>query len=360
MMEDLLALATTLTASESALLALVAVIVALFVVTVSFSLYAIALRVGNQVRDRRRQRLDALWQQPVLAAIVDPDQIAAARATVEDKYRRHFIRFVLDYTRRVRGEERRTLRRLVEPYLGLIAERVNHRRSEVRTRAVQTLGTLGLPRYSQEVLAGLEDPSPLVAMVAARYLARQDFPQYAPAVIAHLHRFEGWNRSFLASMLARIGPEASPELRAGLADEEAPTWLRAVRAEALLMQLDPLGGDVAASVLETTTDRELAASSLKLLAAVGRPEHLPIIRDRCSSGDLVIRAQALHALGMLSDEVDLELLVHAMDDPSPWAAMHAARGVREAGGESWLKEIAGTDHVHASLAGQVLSEEDDA
>lgn len=358
-MYDLLGLATTLTASETALLALVGVIVALFVVTVTFSVYAIALRIGHQVRDRRSRRLDALWQEPVLAAIMDPDQIPAARAAVEDRYRRHFVRFVLDYTRRLRGAELRTLRRLVEPYLYLIAERVNHRRSEVRTRAVQTLGTLGLPKYSKEVIAGLEDPSPLVAMIAARYLARQDFPQYAPAVIANLHRFEGWNRSFLASMLARIGPEASPELLAGLADEEAPTWLRAVRAEALLMQLDPLGGDVAARILETADDRELVAAALKLLAAVGRPEHLPIIRERCSSQDLVIRAQALHALGMLGDETDLDLLMHGMDDPSPWAAMHAARGVREAGGEGMLREIAESDHPHANLAGQVLSEEDD-
>jgi hypothetical protein len=46
-----------------------------------------------------------------------------------------------------------------------------------------------------------------------------------------------------------------------------------------------------------------------------------------------------------------------MDDPSPWAAMHAARGVREAGGERILAEIAESSHPNAELARQILFEE---
>jgi hypothetical protein len=49
-----------------------------------------------------------------------------------------------------------------------------------------------------------------------------------------------------------------------------------------------------------------------------------------------------------------------MDDPSPWATLHAARGVRAAGGRRILEEIAASDHPHAALAGQVLFEEDES
>jgi hypothetical protein len=49
-----------------------------------------------------------------------------------------------------------------------------------------------------------------------------------------------------------------------------------------------------------------------------------------------------------------------MNDASPWVALHAARGVREAGGERVLGELAASDHAHARLAGQVLYQEDDA
>jgi hypothetical protein len=357
--DDLSGFTATLTLPESAMMALSAVILALFVTSLIFSGYAVMLRAGHQRRDRTWRELSTRWEGPVLAAIVDPETIPAAQAMVDDEHRLYFVRFVLEYTRRVRGEERRRLQKLVAPFLDGVAERATDRRSEVRTRAIQTLGTLGLPRYSKEVLAGLDDPSPLVSMVAARYLARPEFPDLAPAVMKHLHRFEGWNRRFLASMLAAMGPEASPSLRDRLADQNEPAWLRAVHAEALAMQLDPVAGDVAVEALATAEDRELISALLRLLAAAGRPDHLPTIRERCVSQDVVIRAQALHALGLLGDENDLPLLVEAMDDPSPWAAMHAARGVREAGGRSILTEIAESDGPNASLAGQILSEEAD-
>jgi HEAT repeat protein len=358
-MEPLLDLISQLTVSESGLLLLVAIILALFGVTASFSVYAVLLRLRHKRRDELWKKLSAVWEAPVLAAIVDADQIGAAQAVVPEEYRLHFVRFVLEYSRRVRGEERRTLRKLVAPYLDLVAARATDKRSEVRTRAIQTLGTLGLPKYSEVVLAGLEDPSPLVSMVAGRYLARQEFPEFAPAVMQHLDRFEGWNGRFLASMLAAIGPDATEVLRDGLKSEETPAWLRAVQAEALRMQLDPISGDIAIEVLETAEDRELVAALLRLLAVVGRPEHVPTIRALCGSTDIIVRAQALHALGLLSDEADLPLLLEAMHDPSPWAALHAARGVRGAGGSHLLKSISKSGHENARLAGQVLFEEEE-
>lgn len=359
-MPDLVGLFEVLTLSDSALIILVIAIAALFVVTAAFSTYAVFVRLNNQRRDRRWVTLTARWQQPVLAALVDPEQSAAVHATVEERYRRHFVQFVLEYVRRVRGEERHTLRALALPYLPLIAPRARHRRSEIRTRAIQTLGTLGLPTYADTLIAALDDPSPLVSMVAARYVARQDFPELAGPVLAHLGRFEGWNRRFLASMLAAMGPDVAPRLREGLADEGNASWVRAVLADALLMQLDPVAADVAARVVVTSEDRELLASALRLLAGVGRPGHAAVIRARCGSPDFVIRAEALSALGVLSDDEDLPLLKRSMDDPSPWVALHAARGVREAGGRALLAELAETDGPKAVLAGQVLFEEEGA
>jgi len=196
--------------TDSALLILAAIILAILVIAILFSVYAVVLRIGSARRERLRAALKSQWEGPVLAAIADPGRADEVHALVPRKYRLNFVQFVLEYARRVRGEEQRTLRRLVAPYLDSIAERTKHPRSEVRTRAVQTLGTLGMPRYSAEVLAGLDDPSPLVSMVAARYLARPEHSELAPALMKHLHRFHGWDRRFLASMLATMGPEVSP------------------------------------------------------------------------------------------------------------------------------------------------------
>lgn len=342
---------------ESALLLIVTATLALFGVSVAFSGYTVVLRIGHRVRGRRWQRLTARWEEPVLNALMDPAAEPAVHGLVGRRERLHFVRFVLEYSRRVRGEERRALRRLALPYLDGIAERAEHRRSEIRTRAIQTLGTLGLPVYAPQVVAALDDPSPLVSMVAARYLARSEFPEFAGPVIDHLHRFEGWHRRFLASMLAAIGPEISAELRARLADPSAPRWVRAVMAEALCLQLDPLAGDIAAEALTETDDRELVAPLLQLLAAVGRPEHADIVRVWAAASDDVARAQALHALGLLGVEDDVARLVAALDDPSPWVSLHAARGLRDAGGRKLLAAIAESTDPRAPVAGQVLYEE---
>lgn len=360
-MGDVLGFAGGLTVSESALYALSAVILALFAVTIAFSGYAVLLRARHDRKEALWEKLSAKWQEPVLAVIMDPAQIPAAQALVADEHRLHFVRFVLEYSRRVKGEERETLRQLAHPFLEGVVAQTGDRRSEIRTRAIQTLGTLGLPAYGDYVVAGLSDPSPLVSMVAARYLARKEFPQYAIHVLDHLDRFEGWNRRFFASMLAAMGPEVAPRLRDGLGDPETAKWLRGVYAEALWMQGDPLSGDIAAKALETANDRESLAALLRLIASVGYGSHVEAVRPHCTAADVVVRAQALHALGRLGDESEIPFLREAMlDDDSPWTALHAARGVKEAGGSDVLKEIAESDHPHARLAGQVLYEEDDS
>lgn len=146
-------------------------------------------------------------------------------------------------------------------------------------------------------------------------------------------------------------------LRDGLLDEDRPAWLRGVFAEALRMQLDPRAADTAVEALAATDDRDFSASLLRLLATVGRPEHVDVLRTIADTDDEIVRAQALHALGVLGGTAELPLLFAGMDDPSPWAALHAARGVRDAGGVELLEEIAGSDHAQARLAGQVLFEE---
>lgn len=346
--------------SDSALLLLAGIVLAVLVLAVLFSLYAILLRVGHSRRERLQAELRDRWEGPILAAIADPARVADVHPMVPQAFRMHFVQFVLDYARRVRGAERATLRRLVEPYLDEIAQRTDHSRAEVRTRAVQTLGTLGLPKYSKEVLAGLEDPSPLVSMVSARYLARPEFPEYGPALMEHLERFEGWNRFFLASMLAEMGPEVSPVLRDGLVDDAQPPWLRAVFAEALRMQVDARSADPAVEALGRGVEhRDLTASLLRLLAAVGRPEHVDVVRPLCEVEDEIVRAQAFHALGMLGDQRELPRLFGGMDDESPWVTLHAARGAREAGGADRLRAIADEGGDRGRLAGQVLFEEED-
>jgi HEAT repeat protein len=158
-------------------------------------------------------------------------------------------------------------------------------------------------------------------------------------------------------MLAEMGPEVSPGLRRGLADRAAEPWTRTVMAEALRLQSDFEAGDVAAEVVANCDDRDLVAAALRLLSEVGRPAHLPVVRDRVGSQDEAVRAQALRALGRLGGPEDLSTLLEALDDEFTWAALYAARGVRESGGRELLREAAESEDRRGHLAAQVLAEE---
>ena len=337
---------------------LIVVIVLLFATTLALSAYAIVMRSVHLARAKKKSELTERWRDPVLSAVADPTLVPSVQALVSDGEAMHFLDFVIEYARRVRGEERGVLRDLAQPFLPHMAERVHARRTGMRAWAVQTLGTLGLPDYAPQVIAALDDPSPLVAMVAARALSREETPEYAGEVLARLDRFKDWNRLFLAAMLAAMGPGVSRELRAGLADETGSPWTRAVMAEALRLQGDFLAGDIAAAIVGVAEDQNLLASSLRLLSAVGRPEHAAVVRPHCSSEDAVVKAQALRALGPLGGEPDVPALVDAMDDPSPWPSLYAARSARDAGGKEVLVRLAGSEHSSAALAEQVLAEED--
>ena len=292
----------------------------------------------------------------MLLAVSDQDEATALHENIREDERLHFVGFAVQYARRVRGEGLDGLRAMVRPYLDQVALRADSHSVETRARAIQTLGTLGLPEHSARVIAALDDPSPLVAMVAARALAQEEWPEYAAAVLSRLGRFEGWNRRFLASMLASMGAQVSATLRAALADPSGEPGTHAVLAEALQIQGDPLAGDAAVEVLGSATDQDLLASALRLLHAIGRPDHAAAVRSLCASRDDVVRALALRTLGSVGTESDLPSLLAAMEDASPWAALNAARGVLEAGGGRVLSEIAASERASAVLARQVLSE----
>lgn len=341
----------------SGLIALIVVIAVLLFGTLVLSVYAIVMRSVHLARTKETSELTERWRDPVLGAVADPTLVPSVQDLVGEDDAIHFLSLVIEYARRVRGKEKGVLRTLAKPFLPRMAERVHARRTEMRAWAVQTLGTLGLPEYEEEVVAALDDASPLVAMVAARALAREETPQYAAAVLERLDRFHGWNRLFLAAMLAAMGPGVSETLRARLADESASAWTRAVMAEALLLQGDFLAGDVAANLVAATEDRNLLASALRLLAAVGRPEHSAVVRPHCTSADPVVRGQALRALGPLGSDADVPLLVDAMRDTDPWPALYAARGARDAGGREVLAGMVASGHPSAALAEQVLAEE---
>jgi HEAT repeat protein len=244
---------------------------------------------------------------------------------------------------------------LAAPYLDLLLPQLGLRQPERRARAVQTLSALGQRRYARQLEAALDDPSPLVAMVAARALARRESPDFAIPILRRMHRFGHWRASFLSSMLAAIGPAVAPTLRRAYGDSTFDPRVRAVAGDALRELNDYASADVAAEVLETAVDRDLIATSLGILAHMGRSEHLPAIRRRLAAPEPIIRARAVAALGSVGAEADHPALIAALADPSPWVALRAAEALRDARALPSLSVLDQANHPRAELVRQLLA-----
>jgi len=331
-------------------------VVALATLALLFALGAVALRWKNERRRHRLSELEANWEPALLQALVNPDDVDRLQSLVHDGDRLPFVRFILRYVGRVTGEQRDLLRTAVSPYLSAVATDARTGSVEERALAVQTLGTLGLPDYEAAVMQGLDDSSPLVAMVAARALARRDQAHYAEHVLQRLHRFGSWSKGYLSAMLAQIGPDAAPSLRGTLENRAEPNWVRTVAADALRRLNDLPSAGAAVSVLNESDDRDLAAACLRLLARTGDSRHVETARALAQVDDMVIRSAALQAVGQLGNVEDTELLFSSLSDSSPWVALQSARAIGRALGPERLRSLADSLHPQAALARQVLRE----
>jgi len=322
-----------------------------------FGLTTVLLRYRNDRTASRLGEAERFWTPLILDALQDPDAIQELAAAVPARDRQVFLRILLRLAVRIRGIERVRTEALARPHLHIEERRLRHGRPEQRALAVRTLGMLDPAGHRESILRALDDHAPIVAMTAARVLARPDDPEALVRVLGALGRFDEWSRGFLASVLLGGGVEGAPVLRDALADPGLPPRLRAVAAEALTRLDDPGAADVAARVVGTTSDVGLRVTCLHLLAETGRPQHLPLLRELTSDEAFAVRAAALRALGRIGGRTDLSLLMEGMADSSPWAALRAAQALLAAGGRHLLEEIAeqGAD-PRSVLARQALLE----
>ncbi len=314
---------------------------------------ALGLRLRNDAKARRWTALEARWEARTLQVLTDLEPAEHLFALVEKRDRLPFLGFLLRFARRLTGQERKRVDELAAPYLDGILPQLESRVPERRARAIQTLTILGRRRYASQVEQALDDPSPLVAMVAARSLARRESPDFADLILQRLHKFGHWRPSFLASMLASIGPAVAPALRKALASPSYDDQVRAVAADALRELNDYAAADVAVGVLPDTSDRELLVAALGLLGHVGRTEHAPAIRRHVDANEPIVRSRAIAALGHIGAPDDGPRLIRAFDDPSPWVALRAAEAMYDAR-EPALARLAESDHPRAPLARQML------
>lgn len=344
----------TASLQDRALAVVVLTIGGILAACILFALFVVVLRMGHSRAERRRLALSRVWEPAlleILAGATEPDALAD-RIAPRDRFL--FLDFLLTYARRIRGPERAVLSRLARPHIQAALPLLRRRSAEQRARAVQMLSVLGMAEHSAEVVRALDDASPVVAMMAARELARPEHPDYGPVVLQRAERFEAWSPDHLATMFAGVGPSLCPELRATLADPERAAWVRTVAADALALLNDAEAADIAAA-FDDSEDSELLAAACRVLRAVGRPAHATMLRRMLDSPYAHVRMHAAAALGVTGSVSDAGILERALDDENSWVALHAARSLAELAGPERLRTLE-PGHRRAVLLQEVLSE----
>lgn len=336
-------------------------IVLLMLALLGFLIAALLLRRGNDRKAREWERFEREWGELVEAVHAGRATGADVRAAVAAGEKLQFVDFLYKQAQRTEDPARRAvLSRLAMPYLPQIASRTSGADPERRARAVKTLAELGGESYSQELINALDDPSPLVAMSAARALAAEPSAKSVREIVTRVDRFAAWNRRFLRATLAQLGPAAIPGLQESVRNTDLGPAIRAVCLHVLSDLGDPEAAAIAGELLGTEDDVDLRAASLRVIRHSGDRSSSSAVRALCSHEDPVIRAQAIGTLARIADAADDELLEGALWDGSPWVALHAARGLKHRGQVAVLQRVfAGgeIESANSAVALQVLREE---
>ena len=342
----------------------VAAVLGMIALTLAFMGYALLLHVGSVRTERRRRALEARWRTDLLDAATG--EVGEARADSERSVDPElevapedqvlFLELLTRYARALEYPERRVLEERALPYLPALHRSLEDRDAYRRAHALDLLGELGFDAAQERIVAGLADGSSLVAMVAARALARRGRAEHLPPLLAHLGSFENWSVGYLSSLLSSFGPDSAPELRWLVTDVEAPPRVRSVAAQALAAVNDLEAVDPATALLPGERDPELQADLIRLIGKLGRPDHLAHVRPLAASPAPHVRAAVVRAVSQLSDRrsSDVELVAGALDDPSPWVALQAAQGLLGLGRVEDLGRLAASSSPRAALASEVL------
>lgn len=346
--------------SHQFLLILTSYILILLVLALGLVLLTVLLHKANTAKAEKWKALEAKWN-PLISGIIAgflPPQ--ALLEKVEESEKLFFVDYLMRYVPKLEGEIKETLCSMAAPYLDRLASRMETGDDEQRARAILTLSNMGFEKYQHLIVQALDDPSPVVAMLASRSLSDRGASQYLDVVLSKIDLFRSWSPTYLTTMLESLARRQPTLLLMHLREQAHPDWVRAIILKALTQLYCSEALPLAADLLREDSDREIQAAALQLLARLGHTEYRPLIRSKCEHPDFVIRLHAIKALAQIGDQTDTELFQQLLEDESRWVALQAAEALKSIGKLEILEKFADSGHSHAELALQVLYDQDSA
>ena len=332
---------------------LILAVLVLAAVNLTFAALVVLLRVNNARRAKRLQARKLVWYPRIIALISDGSVPESLTALVEPQEQGDVVEIAWDIARRLRGTDRSRVEEFVTPLLQMLIPDLKARRPETRARALQVVTALGGAEYEETAVEFLDDPSPLVSLVAARALSQPSHALQIGQVLDRLDRYERWSPALTSSMLAEVGMAAAPAMRAHLDDNDRPTHTRAAVARSLELLRDIEAASVAADQLEDA-DAELIAACLRLLSVVGTEAQAGAVRPLIDDDRFFVRGAAMTALGRLGSRDDATLIVGALDPDSPWVAIRATQALAALHATADLADLVSNGGLPAEAAIETL------
>lgn len=318
-------------------------------------LSALAAQLGSDRRRAHREACQARWERE-LAEHLSLRRDAAAFRALPRRDRPLFRRFLQQALLSIGGQDATEIRALARD-LGLhddLAARLRALGAASRARAALEVGLFRRWEHLDAVEALLSDPSPSVAFAAARTLARSGELARAGSVLAWVLRQDALQQERLLRVLTGFGPELLPWMaqQLGTPPEPREGW----RLFGLLAAtFRDLASAPKMRALLASGDRELAATALKALRALGDPSAYAAVAPFASHPEWVLRAQAAPALGTLGGIQALPALQDLMRDPVFEVRRNAAQALADLGPGGrealrWMAAGEGVDPFARDLA----------
>jgi HEAT repeat protein len=271
------------------------------VLTVLAALFVIGFAVRRWDRRGRLARAQA-HVRPILYRAMEPGGFARAEVDALNRtQKRALVALARSLLPKLRGQDRETLGHLLDQWGAVATARKEQhsKRFRVRARAGEFLGESGSPAAVRDLIGLLHDPDPRVRWSAARALGRLGHSSALSSLLASLEGPRALPVDAVADAVFQIRDCPVAVLRQGLRSRSVAS--RAVTVE-LLGRFQALAAiDEVVERLHADPSAEVRARAARALGRMSSPRAVDDLLSCIDDGPVVVRVQAIWALGEIGD-----------------------------------------------------------
>ncbi|TKB78233.1 MAG: HEAT repeat domain-containing protein [Nitrospira sp.] len=283
-------------------------------------------RMSRHAKERRRQRVTALWQ-PLLEQCHDAPLDGLPSLTPPE----HIV-FLYLWNEQSEAKSDATTAQLnrMARHIGTDRFAKGLLRSRLLRRRILALVTLGRLRDRsvwQEISALLTHPNSFLAFQAAQALLLIDATAAIPLLVPLIGRRTDWSPLKITSMLGTAGPDLASEAIVQAARQGDP-----VVASRLIRHLPTTKSPRGLSALRHFLHKQppsddVLAACLFVFGEFRDPTDLHVIRTHLSNPAWYVRVQAATALGKLGTQDDEARLIALLNDEQWWVRYRAGEAL---------------------------------